>query len=84
MKKNDLAILISAIILSAIISILISKFVFPTNNRQQQVDIVPPISSRFPKLDPSYFNSKSIDPTQFIVIGNSANPSPFNSNSSGL
>jgi len=83
MKKNDLAILISAIILSAVISILISKFVFPNTTRQQQVDIVPSISSTFPKLDPSYFNSKSIDPTQFIVIGNSANSAPFNSNSTG-
>ena len=82
MKKNDLAILMVAIVFSAIVSVLVSKFIFPSTTMQQQVDVVPSISSTFPKMDSSYFNSKSIDPTQFIVIGNNSNPNPFNSSGS--
>lgn len=79
MKKNDLAILVAAIIFSAIVSVAASRLLFSSSGRQQTVEVVPTISANFPsQLDKAYFNSNSIDPTQIIQIGNSANPNPFN------
>lgn len=79
MKQKDLAVIIGAVILAAIISVVVSKAIFVKPSSGQQVDIVPSISSSFPKPDSKYFNSKSIDLTQFIKIGNNANTKPFSS-----
>jgi hypothetical protein len=78
MKKNDLAIVIVATIFSAIVSLGASRFLFNSSGRQQTVEVVPRISASFPTtLDKTYFNDNSIDPTQFIQIGNNTNPNPF-------
>lgn len=80
MKRKDIPVIIVIIFVSAIISFFVSKAIFaPPKNRQQQVDVVQPITSNFPKPDNHYFNSSSIDPTQLITIGQSANPNPFSS-----
>lgn len=77
-QKLVITILVVAFI-SAIVSIFVVKYTFGSaKTREQQVDVVPVISSNFQTPDPSDFNSNSIDPTQLIQIGNSTNPVPFN------
>jgi len=77
MKSKDFALIGGAVILGVIVSILVSKFVFVNSNKSQQVDVVPYISSSIPTPGNQYFNNKSIDPTQFIIIGNNSNQNPF-------
>lgn len=78
MKQKDIALIIVISIVSAVLSLLVSRFVFATpENRQQEVEVVPPITTDFPELDSKYFNKDSIDPTQLIQIGGSGNSNPF-------
>ena len=95
MKQKDLALIILVVVISAdrptastpcstaaptMISFFISGRLFPSpKNRQQQVDVVQPITSDFPSPNPRYFNKQAFDPTQPITIGQNANPNPFNS-----
>ena len=81
MKPKDIALVVVAVILGIIFSEVINNLVFVPPNQGQQVDVVPTISGKFPSVDSRYFNSKSIDLTQFIKIGNNQNPSPFLSSS---
>lgn len=79
MKQKDLTLLIVVVVVSAILSLVVSHFIFASPaNRQQKVDVVEAISSTFPQPDAHYFNSNSVDPTQLIQIGNTTNPNPFN------
>ncbi len=79
MKQKDWTLVIVVIIISVVVSIVITKAIItPPKNRQQKVEIIEPISDQFPTPDSKYFNSKSIDPTQLIKIGDSSNPAPFN------
>ena len=79
MKNNKgLVLIITAMILGAIVSLIISKVVFVSSNNGQKVEVVPTISGNFPNPDPRYFNDKSIDITQFITISNANNNNPFN------
>ncbi len=78
MKSRDFGLIAISVILAIILSVIVSKFVFVTHSSGQTVEVVPLISSTFSQPDPRYFNSNSLDLTQFISIGNSANPNPFN------
>lgn len=83
MKQKDIALIAVVIVFSAIVSLLVSKVIFTSpKNRQQEVEVVQPISADFPKPDKRYFNKNSFDPTQPITIGQNANPNPFSSDSS--
>ncbi len=78
MKQKDWLTLGAVAIVSVIISLVVTNMIFnSSSSRNQQVDVVPTISSSFPKPDPNYFNSSSIDPIQLITIGNGVNSSPF-------
>lgn len=77
MKSKDVGIIGIAIILAIILSVVISKFVFVNHSSGQKVEVVPLISSTFSQPDSRYFNSSSVDLTQFISIGNNSNPNPF-------
>lgn len=80
MKQKDIVLIAGIIVFSAIVSLLISKVIFTSpKNRQQQVEVVQPITADFPKPDKQYFNSSAFDPTQLITIGQNANPNPFSS-----
>lgn len=80
MKQKDVALIIIIVFFSALISWFVSKTVFaPPKNRQQEVEVVQPISSDFPKPDNRFFNNQAFDPTQPITIGQNANPQPFSS-----
>lgn len=83
MKQKDIALIILIAFISAIVAYFISNAIFaPPKNRQQEVEVVNPISADFPKPDSAYFNNNSFDPTQSITIGGNANPDPFSSTSS--
>jgi len=83
MKKKDIALIIVIACISAAVSLLISGKIFgsPTN-RQQQVEVVQPITTDFPQPDKAYFNSSAFDPTQPLSISQNANPNPFNGSGS--
>ena len=78
MKQKDIALIVVIVFISAIISLFVSKAIFASpKNRQQQVEVVQPISSDFQSTDNHYFNTNAFDPTQPITIGQNANPDPF-------
>lgn len=80
MKQKDMALIAVIVFFSAIFSLLISNAIFGSpKNRQQQVEVVQPITAEFTKPDSRYFNDQSFDPTQLITIGQNANPNPFSS-----
>jgi len=83
MKQRDIALIVVIVVISAVISLFVSKAIFaPPKNRQQKVDVVQPITADFPQPDKRYFNSSSVDPTQPITVGQNANPNPFNGSAS--
>jgi hypothetical protein len=54
-----------------------SKIIIRPTDKQQQVEVVAPITPDFPTPDPRFFNANSIDPTLPIQIGNGNNTDPF-------
>ena len=79
MKQKDLALIIVIAAVSAVVSFFLSNKLFVTpDNRQQKVQVVDPISSKFTTPDARYFNSNSIDPTQQTQVGADTNENPFN------
>jgi hypothetical protein len=82
MKQKDIILLIVSVFFSILVSVIAAKFIFsaPTN-LNQQVDVIPVISSDFPATNPVYFNAQALDPTQLINIGPSNNTQPFNGTS---
>ena len=82
MKQKLLMTIIIAAVISAFFSVMIAKFTFGSaKSREQQVDVVPSISSTFLPANPQDFNGSSIAPTQLVKIGTSNNLAPFNSSS---
>ena len=80
MKQRDMVIIGLVVILSAIFSLVVSNLIFATPaNRQQQVEVIGPISATFTTPSNQYFNSSSIDPTQTIQVVINANQTPFGS-----
>ncbi|MDB5171173.1 MAG: hypothetical protein JWO35_867 [Candidatus Saccharibacteria bacterium] len=82
MKQKDIALIVVIVFISAIASLVLSKLIFATpQNRQQQVEVVQPISANFSKPDTKYFNSEAFNPSKSITIGQNANPNPFSGTS---
>ncbi len=79
MKPKDFAIIAVSIFVGGAISIFVGKLVFGKSISHQSVEIVPRISSSLPIPDNRYFNTSSIDATQFINISNNQNSAPFSS-----
>lgn len=77
MKQKDIVVLVAVAGVSALLAIAASKLVIRSSDKQQEVEVVQAITPDFPTPDERYFNARSIDPTQPISIGNSANPDPF-------
>lgn len=79
MKQKDWALIIVVVFVSVVLSIVVSKvLIAPPKNRQQKVEVVDPITDKFPLPDKTYFNQNSVDPTQLIKIGDTTNATPFN------
>jgi len=80
MKQKDIALIIVVTFISAVLSIFISGALFSSpEKRQEQVEIVDPISTDFQDPDKKYFNEDAVNPTKLIQIGEGANKNPFNS-----
>jgi hypothetical protein len=79
MKQKDIAIIVIVVIVSGLASFFLSNKLFAIPNDQRaEVEVIDPITADFPQPDERYFNSKSVDPTQSIKIGDNENPKPFN------
>jgi hypothetical protein len=82
MKQKDIALIAVVVFISVIVSLLISNAIFASpKNRQQQVEVVQPITSEFQQPDSRYFNNNAFDPTQLITTGQNNNTDPFNTSS---
>jgi len=83
MKRGDVVKVVLVAGMSAVISFIIAAAIFNSPaQHNRRVPVVQPITSTFPDItnDPNYntiFNSKALDPTQPVQIGNSQNNSPF-------
>ena len=78
MKQKDFLLIGVIGIISAILSFIISStFLTPAEDRQQNVEVVQPISTEFTRPPAAYFNAESINPTQIIQIGEDPNQQPF-------
>ena len=77
MKQKDIVIIIAVVGLSGMVAVVASKFVIKPADKKQEVEVVQAITPDFPSPDKRYFSTTSIDPTQQITIGDSANPDPF-------
>jgi hypothetical protein len=83
MKQKDVALIAVIIVISAFVSLFVSKTLFaPPKNRQQQVEVVQSITPDLPKPDEQFFNKQANDPTKLITIGQNANNDPFSSTTS--
>ena len=81
MKKKDIATIIGAAVVSAIFAMVLSSVLISSSQeRNQEAEVVEPITADFPEPSDKYFNGESINPTQLIRIGEADNPSPFNGN----
>lgn len=79
MKQKDIALIIVVGFISAVFSVLLSNMLIsPSKNRQQEVEVVDPITAEFKKPDPRYFNKDSVNLTKRITIGEDGNDKPFN------
>lgn len=80
MKQKDVALILVIVVISAVVSYVLSNMIFATpKNRQQEVEVINPITSNFPAPDSRFFNNNSNDPTQLIQIQQNNNTNPFNS-----
>lgn len=78
MKRKDIILFVVIGIISAVLSIVVSNYLFSSPNKNKvEAEIVQPISAEFPDPDPAYFNSSAFDPTKQITIGQTANTEPF-------
>lgn len=86
MKQKDLLLIGLVAFIAAILSFVISGAIFGSPKKNPiKVPVVTPISTNFPDVQndqsyQSFFNSKALDPTQLIQIGNNNNTSPFQNN----
>ncbi len=78
MKQKDIALIIIVVFVTGVASFFLSGLLFKSNNLQEKVDTVAPISADLKQPDEKYFNSDSINPTQLIRIGDNTNNQPFN------
>lgn len=78
MKQKDIGLIVVIVLVSGVISLFASNALFAKpKDRQQEVEVVQPITTTFSKPDTRYFNDKAFDPTKIITIGQNANPQPF-------
>lgn len=78
MKQKDIALIAVIAVISAVISLTLSKMLFGAPaTKNQQVEVVQSITADFPQPDKRYFNANAFDPTKLITIGQNTNPDPF-------
>lgn len=78
MKKQDIALIILIVAISALTAYLIGRAVVGDPQQQSvQVKTVDAISTNVEEPDPRVFNENAINPTVEINIGDSSNRQPF-------
>ena len=78
MKQKDLTLIIVVVFVSAIMALVLSRWLFASpKNRAQKAEKVDIMTAEFTQPSRKYFNTESINPTQQIQIGSSNNPNPF-------
>jgi hypothetical protein len=83
MKRNDKVLFVFVGIVAAIISLIVSSALFSSPaKRSTKAPVVEIVPTTFPdvKNDSNYntfLNSKALDPTQPVQIGNTQNTTPF-------
>ena len=78
MKKNDVAVIVLIVILSAVVAYFVSSALIGTpENDPVQVEVVTPIAENFETPDSRIFNEKAIDPTVEIKGGSEDSQQPF-------
>lgn len=82
MKQKDIALILVIVFISAVLSLVVSRFMFSSpKSREQTAEKVDVITAEFTQPSRRYFNVESVNPTQQIQIGNNNNPNPFNPSS---
>lgn len=82
MKQKDIALILVIVFISAVLSLVVSRFMFSSpQSREQTAEKVDVITAEFTQPSRRYFNVESVNPTQQIQIGNNNNPNPFNPSS---
>jgi hypothetical protein len=77
-KQKDFATIAITVFVAGIFSYIVcSKVIFASQDRQQKVEIVAPISADFDLPDKKIFNTDAINPTKLIEIGPNSNNQPF-------
>lgn len=78
MKQKDILTLVVIAVVSGIISLILSNFLFGSpEKRSQDVETIDAITADFSKPNEKYFNNQSVNPAQPVEIGTSTNPNPF-------
>ena len=78
MKQKDIALIIVISFISGILSFFLTNLLITNpENRQEEVEVVEPISSTFSEPATRYFNAVAINPTQLILIGNQDTQQPL-------
>jgi hypothetical protein len=69
MKQKDIALVLVMAAVAAVLSLIISRFLFSTpESRNQTAEVVDVISSDFTTPPPKYFNSTAVNPAQPIPL----------------
>lgn len=78
MKQRDILLIVVIGIVSVVVALVLSNFLFGSpDQKQQKAEVVDKITADFTAPDERYFNAESVDPTKSITIGDNANPTPF-------
>lgn len=78
MKRKDVLTIVVIAIVAGLFSYLIANFFFGGEKSYKlTAPTVEPISQQFATPDPEVFNSTAINPTKVIIIGDTANTTPF-------
>ncbi len=78
MKQKDIALIVTVVIVSAIISVVTSNLLISTpKNRQAKVEVVEAIDGSFKEPSKKYFNKDSVNSAQSIIIGPGSNQNPL-------
>ena len=79
MKRKDLILILVVAFVSAVVALLLSRWIFSSpRNREQTAEKVDVIVNEFTLPSRTYFNANSVNPTTQIQIGDDSNPNPFN------
>ncbi len=79
MKTKDWLTVAAIVVVSTMFSFFICNWLIGGKNiAHQKVEVVSPITDKFPLPSQAYFNANSVNPTQLVVIGSDSNTSPFN------